>query len=86
MRTTNRGLNALIALSDFGGGGLWVADASGQDMREVNGRPMSGRILQFQATEPCKSLIFDAVLTIALNLGRDRVLFLQSILFGEWTS
>ena len=53
-------LNALIALSDFGGGGLWVADASGQDMREVNGRPMSGRILQFQPTEPCKSLIFDA--------------------------
>ena len=53
-------LNALIAVSTFVGGGLWVADSSGPEVREVNGRPVSGRIVQFQDTAPCKSLIFDA--------------------------
>ena len=53
-------LNALIAVSSFEGGGLWVADSSGCEVRDVNGRPMHGRVLHFQDTVPCKSLIFDA--------------------------
>ena len=53
-------LNALIAVSAFRGGGLWIAESSGPDVREVNGRPTEGRILQFQASMPCKSLMFDA--------------------------
>ena len=53
-------LNAVIAVSSFGGGGIWVAGGSGSDLREVNGRPVTGRVLQFQDTVPCKSLVFDA--------------------------
>ena len=41
-RNEQGSLNAIIAVSTFSGGGLWVAESSGPDVREVNGRPMAG--------------------------------------------